>query len=136
MTVVWNPLRFTIVCLLFGYYLQGLHLLKNSHQLRLSGLNGSVDISTFDIESGLIVGIVVEKLGPVLFVELLSENVMHFFAIGSQFSKRVFSVCIICWAIVFFEVDWVARSMPKQLIDHDQLGLFAVYWQNKQENES
>lgn len=71
-------------------------MLKNSHQLRLSGLNGSVDISTFDIESGLIVGIVVEKLGPVLFVELLSENVMHFFAIGSQFSKRVFSVCIIC----------------------------------------
>jgi hypothetical protein len=70
-------------------------MLKNSHKLRLSGFDCSIDISTFDIKSGLIVGKVVEKFGPVLFIELLSEYIVHFFTICGQFSKRVFSVCIL-----------------------------------------
>lgn len=93
--------------------LKGFDLLKNPHELRLSGFDGSVDIGTFDIESGLIVLIVVEKFAPVLLIQLLSKNVVHLFTICCQLSIRILSISILCRAIICMGVNWVARSMPE-----------------------
>jgi len=47
--VVWIPLRFTVL----GHVLRDnkrIKFFQNTHHLRLDTLNGSVDVSTFDVE--------------------------------------------------------------------------------------
>ena len=103
------------------------NLLQYTHHLWLYALNSSIDISALDIEPGLVVFIVVEKLTPVHFIELLSQQIMHLLAIRSQLSHWVFIISIFCRAVILFRVYWVPRPMPKQLIDHYQFGLLTVY---------
>lgn len=100
-------------------------MLQNTHQLGLRGLNSPIDISTFDIEPRLVVLVISEQLIPVLSVQLLAQDIMHLFAVGSQLPNRMLSIGILGRTIILVRVDWVTRSMPEQLVDHDQLRLLA-----------
>jgi hypothetical protein len=100
-------------------------MLQNPHQLGLRGLNSPIDISTFDIKPRLVVLVISEQLIPVLSVQLLAQDIMHLFAVGSQLPNRMLSIGILGRAIILVRVDWVTRSMSEQLVDHDQLRLLA-----------
>jgi hypothetical protein len=60
---------------------------------------------------------------------------MHLFAIGRQLPKRMLSIGILSRAIILVRVDWVPRSMPEQLIDHNQLRLLAHNAKDEQANK-
>jgi hypothetical protein len=124
LTVIGHPLRLAIVDHILRD-LKRLNLLQNAHQLRLGRLNGPIDISTLDIKPRLVVLVITEQLTPVLAVQLLAQDIMHLFAISRQLSKRMLSIGILGRAIILVRVDWVARSMPEQLVDHNQLRLLA-----------
>ncbi len=102
-------------------------MLQHTHQLRLRRLNSPINISTLNIKPRLIVLVISEQMIPVLSVQLLAEDIMHLFAISSQLPNRMFGVGILGRAIILVRVDWVTRSMPEQLVDHDQLRLLAHY---------
>jgi len=138
-TVFWNPLRLTILRHILEN-VQGIKFLQYTHHLGLNAFNGSVHIGAFNVEFWLIVSVFVsgatEEFWPVLFVKLLTKNIVHLLAVCCQLSKWVFGVGILCRSIFLSGINWIAGSMSKELVNHDQLWLLTVGNNYKQKDKS
>lgn len=129
---------FTVLSHIFGDD-KGIKFFKNTHHLRLYTLNGSVNISTLNVEFWLIVSFLIlsvsKELHVILFVKGLTKKIMHFLAICSQLSIRVFTISIDGRIVIFFWVNRITGSMSEKLIDHNESwGLRINHYQQEESN--
>ena len=89
-------------------------------------LDGSVNIGAFDIKFGLVVSVgkggIGEELVPILFVQVLAEDVVHALALLCQLAQRSDPIDEL-GPIERERIDGVPVTVPEDLLHVDQLGL-------------